>query len=98
MRAILELLPASENLKGARSSQPGGAEFDHVVQPAWSLSGLTCIFISHESIHATRVVTSSAGKLHTICKNIYLAKQEVNMACNDQVIFCVFMKANIQPS
>ena len=64
-RVIFRPCPVSEIPGGSKNSQSCDADSGHV----HSTSGLTRIFILHENIHVTRVVTLSAEELSIMSKN-----------------------------
>lgn len=64
-QVIVRSLPVSEILTGSIDSQPYDVTFTQVDSPR----GFTRIFILHENINATRVVTVSAEELGTMSKN-----------------------------
>jgi len=64
-QVIFKSLPVSEFLRGSVNWQP----CDLNVMQMGSANGFTCIFIPHESIFATCLVTLSAEALGTMSKN-----------------------------
>ena len=66
-QVIFRSLPVSESSGGSRNSQSCDVNFTHVDSPC----GFTRIFILHEDVHATRVVTSEYWIPH-IKKEIFL--------------------------